>query len=468
MATPRHPRRACRGPASRPSAAAPRRYQRSTARPLDRSPPLPARRARADRARGVIAAQVERADADAGARARAGRDRPALRQPRDAVRDVSGAPDVLHAELDVRIAATAVVHVRALGRRHARAPAGPGHAGNLALGAHGRRREADHGRVVAVVARRATARGTGHVGGVDSPCGTGGDEALGDTARRRRLAGSESQAVAAVRVQRALPRARALRRRRSPAVRIRVGIGVGIGVRVRVPVRVGIGVRIRVPVPVRIAIRVRIPVRVRTRFGFRLGVRLFGRIRVRIRGDFAGRVPLFRARIAGDVRTPAVVRAAEDGREQSRGAPPPQHHASHRLPPSEVRRPPGAAEGTGSKPNTPSPPGQSACSGRGRDEPEEVREHSYDDGPLPIGWDQTISQPYILAIMTQLAEVAPGERVLEIGTGSGYQAAVLAELGADVYTIEIVGALAERALCLFAPLARDGRLAPGCGEARAR
>ncbi|MBI5502758.1 MAG: protein-L-isoaspartate(D-aspartate) O-methyltransferase [Deltaproteobacteria bacterium] len=90
--------------------------------------------------------------------------------------------------------------------------------------------------------------------------------------------------------------------------------------------------------------------------------------------------------------------------------------------------------------------------------PEEVREHSYDDGPLPIGWDQTISQPYIVAIMTQLAEVAPGERVLEIGTGSGYQAAVLAELGAAVYTIEIVGALAERAQRDLEALGYGGRV----------
>ncbi len=70
---------------------------------------------------------------------------------------------------------------------------------------------------------------------------------------------------------------------------------------------------------------------------------------------------------------------------------------------------------------------------------------AYADHPLPIGLDQTISQPYIVAAMTQAARLKPGDRVLEIGTGSGYQAAVLAELAAEVYTIEIVAPLAERA-----------------------
>jgi len=63
-------------------------------------------------------------------------------------------------------------------------------------------------------------------------------------------------------------------------------------------------------------------------------------------------------------------------------------------------------------------------------------DHAYDDSPLPIGGGQTISQPYIVARMTELLHVAPGERVLEVGTGSGYQAAVLAELGCRVTTIE--------------------------------
>jgi len=71
---------------------------------------------------------------------------------------------------------------------------------------------------------------------------------------------------------------------------------------------------------------------------------------------------------------------------------------------------------------------------------------AYEDHPLPIGYGQTISQPYIVAWMTELLELQPGEKVLEIGTGSGYQAAILAELGyVDVYTIEIVPELAESA-----------------------
>ncbi len=71
--------------------------------------------------------------------------------------------------------------------------------------------------------------------------------------------------------------------------------------------------------------------------------------------------------------------------------------------------------------------------------------YAYDDGPLPIGHDQTISQPYIVALMTELLALQEGDKVLEIGTGSGYQAAVLAHLTPEVYTIEIVKPLAERA-----------------------
>lgn len=82
--------------------------------------------------------------------------------------------------------------------------------------------------------------------------------------------------------------------------------------------------------------------------------------------------------------------------------------------------------------------------------PAELREEAYDDNPLPIGFRQTISQPYIVAYMTQAADVAPGDRVLEIGTGSGYQAAVLGELAREVYTIEIVPELAERSRALLA------------------
>jgi protein-L-isoaspartate(D-aspartate) O-methyltransferase len=74
--------------------------------------------------------------------------------------------------------------------------------------------------------------------------------------------------------------------------------------------------------------------------------------------------------------------------------------------------------------------------------PDALQANAYDDNPLPIGHDQTISQPYIVAYMTEALELGGGERVLEIGTGSGYQAAVLAEIVESVYTIEIVPALA--------------------------
>ena len=84
--------------------------------------------------------------------------------------------------------------------------------------------------------------------------------------------------------------------------------------------------------------------------------------------------------------------------------------------------------------------------------PEHLRDHAYDDGPLPIGDGQTISQPYIVAYMTQAIEPAKTDRVLEIGTGSGYQAAVLAELVQDVYTIEIVPKLAASSSALLKKL----------------
>ncbi|HEV2295304.1 MAG TPA: protein-L-isoaspartate(D-aspartate) O-methyltransferase [Tepidisphaeraceae bacterium] len=77
--------------------------------------------------------------------------------------------------------------------------------------------------------------------------------------------------------------------------------------------------------------------------------------------------------------------------------------------------------------------------------PAEHAGEAYGDHPLPIGHGQTISQPYIVALMTQLAQVKRGDRVLDIGTGSGYQAAVLAEMGADVASIEIVPELAAEA-----------------------
>ncbi len=77
--------------------------------------------------------------------------------------------------------------------------------------------------------------------------------------------------------------------------------------------------------------------------------------------------------------------------------------------------------------------------------PEALRAHAYENRALPVGEQQTISQPYIVALMTQLARVEPGEKVLEVGTGSGYQAAILARMGAAVYTVEIVPTLAHRA-----------------------
>ena len=77
--------------------------------------------------------------------------------------------------------------------------------------------------------------------------------------------------------------------------------------------------------------------------------------------------------------------------------------------------------------------------------PENLRDLAYDDGPLPIGEGQTISQPYIVALMTELLELNGNERILEIGTGSGYQAAILSPLVKKVYSIEIVKFLAERA-----------------------
>jgi protein-L-isoaspartate(D-aspartate) O-methyltransferase len=75
--------------------------------------------------------------------------------------------------------------------------------------------------------------------------------------------------------------------------------------------------------------------------------------------------------------------------------------------------------------------------------PAEFRTLAYADRPLPIGEGQSISQPYVVALMTELLGIKPGARVLEIGTGSGYQAAVLAEMGAEVWSIEIVDSLAR-------------------------
>ena len=81
---------------------------------------------------------------------------------------------------------------------------------------------------------------------------------------------------------------------------------------------------------------------------------------------------------------------------------------------------------------------------------------AYGDGPLPIGYGQTISQPYIVAFMTELMRPGPGRRILEIGTGSGYQAAVLAAAGSEVFTVEIIPQLAESAASRLARLGYEG------------
>jgi protein-L-isoaspartate(D-aspartate) O-methyltransferase len=77
--------------------------------------------------------------------------------------------------------------------------------------------------------------------------------------------------------------------------------------------------------------------------------------------------------------------------------------------------------------------------------PADMVSAAYEDHPLPIGYGQTISQPYIVALMTEALKIKPGDKVLEIGTGSGYQAAILADLGAEVYTVEIIPELAQQA-----------------------
>jgi len=103
--------------------------------------------------------------------------------------------------------------------------------------------------------------------------------------------------------------------------------------------------------------------------------------------------------------------------------------------------------------------------------PEELRESAWADCPLPIGEDQTISQPYMVARMTELLSPEEGDSVLEIGTGSGYQSAVLAAMGAVVTSIERIGSLAARARDTLASLGfavnviwADGRERIGCAE----
>lgn len=89
---------------------------------------------------------------------------------------------------------------------------------------------------------------------------------------------------------------------------------------------------------------------------------------------------------------------------------------------------------------------------RDRFVPEPERASAFENRPLPIGYQQTISQPTIVALMTQELDIRSGDRVLEIGTGSGYQTAILAELAKEVYSVEIVPQLAERAQRLLSEL----------------
>jgi protein-L-isoaspartate(D-aspartate) O-methyltransferase len=95
--------------------------------------------------------------------------------------------------------------------------------------------------------------------------------------------------------------------------------------------------------------------------------------------------------------------------------------------------------------------------------PEPLRHEAYADSALPIGCRQTISQPFIVALMIQLARIGPGTRVLEVGTGSGYEAAVLAEITEEVYTIELEPTLAERSGALFEELGLRG-IHVRCGD----
>jgi protein-L-isoaspartate(D-aspartate) O-methyltransferase len=88
--------------------------------------------------------------------------------------------------------------------------------------------------------------------------------------------------------------------------------------------------------------------------------------------------------------------------------------------------------------------------------PDAYRDLAYEDTPLPIGEDQTISQPYIVALMSEELDLEPADRVLEVGTGSGYQAAILAEMVGEVYTIEIVEPLGLRAGDLLRTLGYSG------------
>jgi protein-L-isoaspartate(D-aspartate) O-methyltransferase len=109
----------------------------------------------------------------------------------------------------------------------------------------------------------------------------------------------------------------------------------------------------------------------------------------------------------------------------------------------------------GDRPFTPQTLAALGRTERHRFVPAEVRDAAYANRPLPIGHGQTISQPFIVALMTDLLQVGPGDRVLEVGSGSGYQAAVLAELDVTVFTLEIVEPLAIEAQARLASLGYD-------------
>ncbi len=96
--------------------------------------------------------------------------------------------------------------------------------------------------------------------------------------------------------------------------------------------------------------------------------------------------------------------------------------------------------------------------------PEALRDHAYEDRPLPIGGGQTISQPQVVAIMVEALAVRPGDRVLDVGTGSGYAAAILAELAGEVFTIERVAALAAEARRRLAAVPRPAPVRVRVGD----
>jgi protein-L-isoaspartate(D-aspartate) O-methyltransferase len=96
--------------------------------------------------------------------------------------------------------------------------------------------------------------------------------------------------------------------------------------------------------------------------------------------------------------------------------------------------------------------------------PSTIAALAYQDGPLPIGFDKTISQPFIGALMLQLAGIGPGVRVLEVGTGLGYQAAVMAEMGAEVFSVEVVEEFAEAAEARFRALDHAIKVKVGDGS----